>query len=107
VVGAGFGEETVFRGYLFERLGALLGKGARARAATVILTSGLFALAHYTGQGLPGVQQSAAVGLVFGTVFAATGRIWTLMFAHAAFNLTAIAIIYYDLESSVAHLVFR
>ena len=27
IVGAGFGEETVFRGYLFERLGKLFGPG--------------------------------------------------------------------------------
>src|SRR2546426_2311369 len=31
VVGAGFGEETVFRGYLFERFGKLFGPGVRAR----------------------------------------------------------------------------
>jgi hypothetical protein len=30
-----------------------------------------------------------------------------LMVAHAAFDLTAVAIIYWDLESRVAHLVFR
>lgn len=30
-----------------------------------------------------------------------------LMFAHAAFDLTAYAIIYGNLESDVAHLVFR
>ncbi len=30
-----------------------------------------------------------------------------LMFAHAAFDLTAYAIIYWNFESDVAHLVFR
>ncbi len=28
------------------------------------------------------------------------------MFAHAAFDLTALAIIYWNLESKVAHLIF-
>jgi len=51
--GAGFGEETVFRGFFFERLGKLLGTRPAALAATVVLTSGLFALAHYWDQGLP------------------------------------------------------
>ena len=46
-------------------------------------------------------------GLVFGTIFAVTGRIWMLMCAHAAFDLTALAIIYWGLESDVAHLVFK
>jgi uncharacterized protein len=107
VVGAGFGEETVFRGYLFERLGRLLGAGAWAKASTVLITSGLFALAHYPEQGLPGVQQALVVGLVFGTIFAITGRIWMLMAAHTAFDLVAVAIIYWKLEAAVAHLVFE
>lgn len=106
-VGAGFGEETLFRGYLFERLGKLLRPGVWARAFIVLLTSGLFGLAHYSDQGLPGVQQATITGLVFGTIFAITGRIWLPMVAHAAFDLVALAIIYWDLESEVAHLVFR
>jgi membrane protease YdiL (CAAX protease family) len=105
-IGAGFGEETVFRGYLFERLGKLLGSGALARASIVLLTAGWFAVAHYPEQGVPGVQQAAITGLVFGAIFAVTGRLWTLIFAHAAFDVTAVAIIYWDLESKVAHLVF-
>jgi len=28
------------------------------------------------------------------------------MFAHAAFDLTALAVIYWNLESKVAHLIF-
>jgi len=107
IVGAGFGEETVFRGYLFERLGKLLGPGGRAKTLIVPLTSGLFALAHYSLQGVAGVEQALITGLVFGTIFAVTGRIWMLICAHAAFDLTALAIIYWDLESVVAHLIFR
>jgi len=107
IVGAGFAEETVFRGFMFERLGKLFGSSVSARTATVLLTAGLFGVAHYADQGLAGVEQGAIVGLVYGTIFAVTGRIWMLMFAHAAFDLTALAIIYWDLESKVAHLVFK
>ncbi len=107
VVGAGFGEETVFRGYLFERLGRLFGAGVWAKVSIVLLTSVLFALAHYPEQGLAGVQQAMVVGLVFGTMFAVTGRIWKLMFAHAAFDVIAVAIIYWNLEYAVAHFVFK
>lgn len=39
--------------------------------------------------------------------FAVTGRIWMLMVAHAAFDLTALAVIYWNLESKVAHFRFR
>jgi membrane protease YdiL (CAAX protease family) len=107
IVGAGFGEETLFRGYLFERLGKIFGTGTGAKILIVALTAGLFGLAHFHDQGLAGVEQAAIVGLVFGTIFAVTGRIWMLMCAHAAFDLVALALIYWNLESEVAHLVFQ
>jgi membrane protease YdiL (CAAX protease family) len=107
IVGGGFGEETVFRGYLFERLGKLFGGSAAAKTASVILGAGLFALYHYREQGLAGVEQASITGLVFGTLFAVTGRLWMVMAVHAAFDLTALAIIYWNVESAVAHLIFK
>jgi membrane protease YdiL (CAAX protease family) len=107
IVVAGFGEETVFRGYMFERLGKLLGRSLAARIVTVFVTAAVFASLHYFSQGLAGAQQATITGLVFGTVFAVTGRIWMLMCAHAAFDLTAVALIYWNLESVVAHLIFK
>ncbi len=107
IVSAGFGEETVFRGYFFERLGKLFGSSVAARTSIVVLTSVLFGLAHYSVQGLAGAEQATIVGLVFGTIFAITGRIWMLMLAHAAFDVTAVAMIYWNLESRIAHLMFK
>ena len=107
IAGAGFGEETIFRSYMFERLGKLLGKGVSARTAIVLITSTLFAWSHYSTQGLAGTEQAAITGLVFGTIFAVTGRIFMLMCAHAAFDLTAYALIYWGLEARVAHWLFR
>jgi hypothetical protein len=106
IVGGGFGEETVFRGFLFERLGKLFGSGAGARVATVLLSSAVFALEHYSVQGLAGSEQAMLTGLAFGAAVATTGRIWMAMFAHAAYDLTALAIIYCDLESQLAHSLF-
>jgi membrane protease YdiL (CAAX protease family) len=106
-VGGGFAEETVFRGWMFERLGKLFGPGLWARTLIVLITSVLFALAHYSVQGFAGVEQAMITGLVFGTIFAVTGRIFILMVAHAAFDLTAIALIYWNLESDVAHFIFQ
>jgi membrane protease YdiL (CAAX protease family) len=107
IVGAGFGEETVYRGYLFERLGKLLGTGFAAKILIVMLVAGVFALVHYPEQGLAGVQQAVITGLTFGSIFAITGRLWMLMVAHAMYDLTSVAIIYFDLEYDVAHLVFK
>lgn len=107
IVGAGFGEETVFRGWMFERFGKLLGSSAWARTLIVVITSVWFGAIHYPFQGLAGAEQATIFGLVFGTIFAIRGRIFMLMVAHAAFDVMAIAIIYWDLESKVAHFIFR
>ena len=107
LIGAAFGEETIFRGYAFERLSKLLGEGSRAKVVIVGITAGWFGWEHYFFQGIPGVQQATIVGLVFGAIFALTGRLWLLIVAHAAFDLTAVAIIYWDLETKVAHLFFK
>lgn len=92
---------------MFERLGRLLGPAMGAKILIVLLTAGWFGLAHYPVQGLAGAEQATIVGLVFETIFAVTGRIWMLMMAHAAFDVTALAIIYWDLEFKVAHPIFE
>jgi membrane protease YdiL (CAAX protease family) len=107
LLAGGFAEETVFRGFLFERFGRLLGRSAGARVAIVLVTSVWFALGHYPVQGLAGAEQSVITGLVFGTIYARTGRIWLPMVAHVAYDLAALAIIYAGWETRVAHLLFR
>jgi len=107
LVGAAFGEEMIFRGYAFERFGKLFGSTFWAKALIVLITAVWFGWEHNSLQGIPGVQQATIVGLVFGTIFAVTGRLWMLIIAHAAFDLTAVAIIYWNLESEVAHLIFK
>lgn len=106
IVTAGFGEETFYRGWMFERLAKLLGQSAAAKISIVLITTILFASVHYPEQGLPGVEQAFCTGLIFGSIFAVTGQIFTLMIAHAAFDLTALWMIYYGLETRVAHLIF-
>jgi membrane protease YdiL (CAAX protease family) len=107
IIGAGFGEETVYRGWMFERFGKLFGSGGLAKTLTVLITSAWFGVIHYPVQGLAGAEQATIFGLVFGTIFAVRRRIFMLMIAHAAFDVTALAIIYWDLESEVAHLIFK
>jgi membrane protease YdiL (CAAX protease family) len=107
IVGAGIAEEIVYRGFLFERLGRLLGSGARARAAIVVLTALLFGLVHLPGQGVAGAQQATLMGLVVGSIYATTGSLGLPMVLHAAFDVAAVSIIYLDLEARLAHLFFR
>jgi len=104
---AGFGEETVFRGFMFERLGKLFGDSRASTIFIVAFTSLLFGLSHYFSQGWVGVEQATITGLVFGTIFAATKNIWMVMIAHACFDLTALAMIYKNVESQIAHWIFK
>jgi membrane protease YdiL (CAAX protease family) len=107
LVVAAFGEETFYRGWLFERFGALLGTRWPARIAALLITTTLFAAAHLRDQGLPGAEQAALTGLVVGALYLRTRQLWVPMFAHAAYDLTALALIYWNLEERVAHLLFK
>jgi len=106
MLAAGFGEETVFRGFLFTRLERLLGWSNTSKILIVVITSALFAFGHHT-QGIAGIEQAAITGLVFGSIYAVNRSIWMIMVAHAAFDLTALALIYWNLETSVAHMIFK
>lgn len=106
-VGGGFGEELIWRGFLFERLGSFLGSRAHAKVVIVVVTSILFASAHYWDQGFPGAVQATMTGLVFGTTYARLRTIWPVMVAHAAFDIAAVLMIYWNLEEPIAHLLLR
>ena len=107
VIGAGIGEEIVFRGYAFERLGKLLGKGVAGTLLTVIVATAIFGGLHYQ-QGVFGIANAGIVGFILGALYLVNQRrLYTVMVAHAAFDLTALVMIYYDIETEVSHLVFK
>jgi membrane protease YdiL (CAAX protease family) len=107
LISAAFGEEVFFRGILFERFGKMLGTRPWGVALTIVIAAVVFGLAHYGTQGWPGVQQAIISGLVFGAIYARTRSLWMLMIAHAAFDLTAVWMIYYGLEERIAHFIFK
>jgi len=107
IVGAGFAEETVYRGFLFERLGKLLGTGRWAKLVILLSTSLLFGSVHYPGQGIYGALQAFFTGLCLGVMYLITKRLWLSMVAHVAFDITAMLIIYKNFEPRVAHLIFK
>ena len=104
---AGFGEEVTFRGFVFDRLGAWWGRSRWATFATVIVSAVVFGLAHLSAQDLDTVKQATVVGLVFGGIYARTRSLWPLMAAHIAFDLVALALIYFGWETRIAHLLFE
>jgi len=107
IVGGGFGEELIWRGFLFERLGALLAPRAHATLVIVVVTSIFFALAHLWDQGIPGAVQATMTGLVFGFTYAHMRTIWPVMVAHAAFDVVSVLMIYWNLEEPIGRLLLR
>lgn len=103
---AGVSEEIVFRGFLLERSRALFGRSPKVTIGFVIVTSLWFGLIHYGSQQWAGVQQAVVFGVIFATVLVRTGNVWMLIVAHAAFDLTALAMIYLGLEAAVAQRFF-
>lgn len=78
-------EELLFRGILIDRLRRIF----RSNVKAVILGAVIFGSVHLY-HGLVGAAGSLAMGLVLGTVFALSGRIWPCVAAHAAWNCWAI-----------------
>ena len=68
-----FGEELVWRGYVFNRLLGLLGRWRATYSLGLVLTSVLFGLAH-AYQGAPGVLVESVSGLILGAAYLGCDR---------------------------------
>jgi len=107
IVFAGFFEEVIARGFLFERLGKFIGTSRGALVATILFTSALFGAAHYPEQSWMGVEQAGIFAIIDGIIFVATRQLWFLVVMHAAFDIVACLIIYFGLETRLANLFFN
>lgn len=103
---AGLGEELIFRGFLFERLGRLLGTSRNARMAMVLITSVIFGVGHYPEQGWTGATQAFIIALMVGSYFAITRNIWPVIIMHATFDIFSVFIVYFGLEARIANAIF-
>ena len=106
IVGAGFAEELIARGFMFERLGRLIGRSRNALIATVLITSTLFGLAHLPEQQWVGAVNAFIVSVIVGTVFAVYRNLWTVIIWHAAFDICALLILYFDIDTKIANAFF-
>ncbi|HSP05701.1 MAG TPA: type II CAAX endopeptidase family protein, partial [Acidobacteriota bacterium] len=70
---AGVGEELVWRGYLMNRVTDLAGRGAGGWAASLILVSAAFGLAH-SYQDITGIVENMIAGVLLGILYLAGGR---------------------------------
>ena len=91
---AAFGEELIYRGFLFGRLTQALGGSRLAQACALLLQASLFALGH-TYLGPRGMLNAGLLGLLSGGAYIANGRmLWPLIFAHAAVDSIGLTALY-------------
>jgi len=74
-------EEALFRGYIQQRLGPLLGE-----KRALIITAVLFGLAHFSG-GLMLVFFATLAGTIYGLAWLWSGRLWVATLMHFSFNM--------------------
>lgn len=92
-LGAGLGEELIFRGFLMDRLRHLPGVFGTAPVA-LVMQAVIFGLAHFY-QGWSGVLMTGAVGLLLGWVrLRMDGAIWACFLAHAAVDTIMLSLAY-------------
>ncbi|HVH51438.1 MAG TPA: ATP-binding cassette domain-containing protein [Gaiellaceae bacterium] len=83
VVGvAGAGEEALWRVFVLGRLASAVGV-----VGAVVLSAVGFAVTHFPAQRLRGIRAQLGTGLVFGTLYAASGSLVAAMSAHGVYNV--------------------
>ena len=103
---AAFGEETVYRGYLTNRLAEIFGKSRNGWIVSAILITFLFGIAHFP-QGPTGIIENVIDGAILAALYFATGRnLWAPIIAHGIQDTVDVVLIYFGvypgLERSLA-----
>jgi len=87
VVSAGFGEEVIYRGTVIGRLEAVLPKSRAMTIVIVLISAGIFGLAH-AYQGRAGMLLTGLIGLVLGCVYVMCRRLlWPAVLIHATYDV--------------------
>lgn len=103
---AGFGEEIVWRGFLFQRLKTLFGEELVGEFLILIITTLVFGLPHYLNQGFEGAVNGVIAGLLFGLLYLFSGKnLWYVMLTHAVWDIFSFTIIYLGIEEKLSKLL--
>ncbi len=91
---AAFGEELIYRGFLFGRLSDALGQSILATSAALLAQAALFALGHvYLGP--RGILNAGMLALVAGLAFRGCGcNLWPLIIAHGLVDSVGMTALY-------------
>jgi membrane protease YdiL (CAAX protease family) len=92
---AAFGEEMVFRGYLFQRAADLFPNQSRRWLLALLVSAVIFSIGHLY-QGVTGVVDTFLAGIVLGLLYLFSGRnLWLPILTHGVINTAGFLLIYW------------
>ncbi|TXJ23522.1 MAG: CPBP family intramembrane metalloprotease [Chitinophagaceae bacterium] len=90
---AAFGEELLFRGFMFDQLSRLI-PPARIKTALIFIIAGLlFGFAHGY-EGPAGMAITFLWGILFGIIYKRTGNIWLTILVHGCIDTVFLVLAY-------------
>jgi membrane protease YdiL (CAAX protease family) len=100
LIGAGFYEEFMFRGFLFQGLATFLGGSRAAWIAVCAIQAALFGWLH-AYQNAFGIAITGTIGLIMGVLFLVCGRnLWPLIIGHGLYDASRTILFYFQGTSS-------
>jgi uncharacterized protein len=96
LIGAGFYEEFMFRGFLMQGLAMLFGASRAAWIAACVLQGALFGAAHAYQNPL-GIAITGTLGVLMGLLVLASGRnLWPVIIGHGLFDASRFVLFYFQ-----------
>lgn len=104
---AALGEELFYRGYVFNRLGELLGGTQPAWWAAAVLSSVVFGLAHYY-QGVNGMITTGVTGFILAIAFMRNSQNLALsMCIHGLYDIFGLVMLYLGQSNAISDFARR
>jgi len=96
LIGAGFYEEFMFRGFLMQGLAMFFGAGRTAWIAACAMQGALFGAAHAYQNPL-GIAITGTLGVLMGLLVLASGRnLWPVIIGHGLFDASRFVLFYFE-----------
>jgi membrane protease YdiL (CAAX protease family) len=96
LIGAGFYEEFMFRGFLMQGLAMLFGASRTAWIVACIVQGALFGAAHAYQNPL-GIAITGTLGVLMGLLVLASGRnLWPVIIGHGLFDASRFVLFYFQ-----------
>jgi CAAX protease family protein len=96
LIGAGFYEEFMFRGFLMQGLAMLFGAGRGAWIVACVVQGALFGAAHAYQNPL-GIVITGTLGVLMGLLVLASGRnLWPVIIGHGLFDASRFVLFYFQ-----------